>query len=297
MKTIDSAVVAVAGLGTRLHPTSASVPKEMLPVGRFPVLHHVLDELTAAGIGRFLLVTNPSKPAIEHYIEGLPNLSACWKDVEFNFIEQGIPEGATKPAGTGDAVALAERFVGGRDFIVAFGDSIVESDRPGSLVARMIREHQSLDAACCIAVTKVRPEDVGRYGIIEPRIDPRPGASVEDGRPSIPIASIVEKPAPERAPSNLAVSARYSFSPTIFAELRKTEATSGGEVYLTHAIASLIDAGLGVHAVPLNDQEQRRDIGNHASYFEAFIDFALADPDCGEHVAAYMRGALASRTD
>ena len=132
---------------------------------------------------------------------------------------------------------------------------------------------------------------MGRYGIIEPK----PGASL-DGVDSIPIAGIVEKPAPERAPSNLAVSARYSFSPGIFAELKKTEATSGGEVYLTHAIASLIDAGLSVHAVPLNAVERRCDIGNHASYFEAFIDFALADPDCGEQLAAYMQQALAGRT-
>ena len=181
MKTIDSAVVAVAGLGTRLHPTSASVPKEMLPVGRFPVLHHVLDELTAAGIGRFLLVTNPSKPAIEHYIEGLPNLSACWKDVEFNFIEQGIPEGATKPAGTGDAVALAERFVGGRDFIVAFGDSIVESDRPGSLVARMIRPMywDTAEAAatcrtvCCIWPMRSAVAETSAWGFCVPVVRSR----------------------------------------------------------------------------------------------------------------------------
>ena len=290
MKTIDSAVVAVAGLGTRLYPTSASVPKEMLPVGRLPVLHHVLEELTAAGIRRFLLVTNSSKPAIRHYVDGLPDQSDRWQDIEFDFVDQLIGEGATKPAGTGDAVALAERFVADRSFIVAFGDSIVDSDPPGSLVARMIREHDSHQAACCIAVTAVRREDVSRYGIIEPQ----PGASM-DGVDSIPIAGIVEKPAPERAPSDLAVSARYSFSPAIFAELRKTEATSGGEIYLTHAIASLIDAGLSVHAVPLSPQERRCDIGNHASYFEAFIDFALADPDCGEQVAAYMQRVLADR--
>ncbi len=291
METINSAVVAVAGLGTRLYPTSVSIPKEMLPVGRFPVLHHVLEELAAAGIRRFLLVTNSSKPAIKHYVEGLPGLSDRWKDVEFDFINQIIREGATKPAGTGDAVALAEHFVADRNFVVAFGDSIIDSDCPGSMVARMIREHESHQAACCIAVTAVGREDVGRYGIIEPKAGQSP-----DGVDSIPIAGIVEKPTPEHAPSNLAVSARYSFSPEIFAELRKTEATSGGEVYLTHAIASLIDAGLGVHAVPLGAQERRCDIGNHASYFEAFIDFALADPDCGEHVATYMQRVLAGKT-
>ena len=290
METIDSAVVAVAGLGTRLYPTSASVPKEMLPVGRFPILHHVLEELAAAGIRRFLVVTNSSKPAIRHYIDGLTGLSDRWKNVEFDFINQIIHEGANKPAGTGDAVALAERFVGERDFIVAFGDSIIDADCPGSMVARMIREHESHQAACCIAVTEVSREDVGRYGIIEPKAGRSP-----DGVDSIPIAGIVEKPAPGHAPSNLAVSARYSFSPGIFTELRKTEATSGGEIYLTHAIASLIDAGRSVRAVPLSAQERRCDIGNHASYFEAFIDFALADPDCGERVATYMQRVLAGR--
>ena len=291
MNTIDSAVVAAAGMGTRLYPTSASVPKEMLPVGRFPVLHHVLEELAAAGIRRMLLITNPGKPAIRHYVDGLPALAESWRGVDFEFVEQTIREGTAKPAGTGDAVALAEQFVGERHFVVAFGDSIVDSDRRGSLVARMIQEHEARQASCCIAVTEVRPEDVSRYGIVSPR----PGEALA-GACSFAIGGIVEKPAAEHAPSNLAVSARYSFSPEVFSQLRKTATTAGGEVYLTHAIEGLIGAGLNVRAVPLSPQERRCDIGNHASYFEAFVDFALADADCGEHLADYMEKALANRS-
>ena len=263
----------------------------MLPVGRLPVLHHVLEELTAAGISRILLITNRKKTAIRHYIDELPRQQERWRDVEFDFVEQAIPEGAAKPAGTGDAVALAEKFVADRDFIVAFGDSIIDSDPPGSLVARMIREHEANRASCCIAVTEVPRDQVSRYGVVAPE----PGATLE-GIDSIPITSIVEKPAPEQAPSRLAVSARYCFSPAIFARLRATEATGDGEIYLTHAIDALMQAELGVRAVPLMTQERRYDIGNHTSYFEAFVDFALADPDCGERLAAYMRQALQQRT-
>jgi UTP--glucose-1-phosphate uridylyltransferase len=291
MDMIDSAVVAVAGLGTRLYPTSAAVPKEMLPLGRYPVLHHVLEELTAAGIRRILLVTNSRKPAIKKYVDGLPALAQTWKRIDFEFVEQGIPTSTAKPAGTGDAVALAERFVGDRHFVVAFGDSIVDGDCRGSLVRRMIRQHEARQAACCIAVTEVPQEDVSRYGVVEPK----QGAG-DDGTGAIPIDGIVEKPTPENAPSNLAVSARYSFSPAIFRELKETKSTPDGEVYLTHAIAGLINSGLPVFAVPLNGQERRCDIGNHASYFEAFVDFALADPDCGDCLASYMQNALVHRT-
>ena len=290
MKPIDSAVVAVAGLGTRLYPTSAAVPKEMLPVGRFPVLHHVLEELTAAGVCRILLVTNHTKPAIRDYVEGLPKLADRWREIDFQFVEQSIDPEVGKPAGTGDAVARAERFAADRDFLVAFGDSIVESERPGSLVARMARAHTARAAACCIAVARVRPEDVSRYGVVSPRT----GEQLEDAD-AFALDGIVEKPPPERAPSHFAVSARYSFSPEIFATLRETEATAGGEVYLTHAIEALIDAGRTVCAVPLEDAERRRDIGNHASYFEAFVDFALADPDCGDDLARHLREALEPR--
>ena len=290
MKPIDSAVVAVAGLGTRLYPTSAAVPKEMLPVGRFPVLHHVLEELSAAGIRRILLVTNSSKPAIKDYVDGLTAMDDRWRAVEFQFVEQAIPEGSGKPAGTGDAVARAEGFAGDRDFVVAFGDSIVHSDRPGSLVARMIKAHMARAAACCIAVTRVPREEVDRSGVVDPSVD-----EPQQGADAFAIDGIVEKPTPERAPSEFAVSARYSFSPAIFAKLRHTEATPSGEVYLTHAIEALIQSGSTVCAVPLSARERRRDIGNHASYFEAFVDYALADDDCGEQVARHMREALDRR--
>ena len=291
MESIDAAVVAAAGLGTRLYPTSAAVPKEMLPVGRFPVLHHVLEELTAAGVRRILLVTNRTKPSIRDYVAGLPKLEDRWREIEFQFVEQPIDQGFGKPAGTGDAVAQAERFAADREFLVAFGDSIIHSDRPGSLVARMARAHTARAAACCIAVARVRPEDVSRYGVVSPRA----GEQLE-GTDAFALDGIVEKPPPESAPSHFAVSARYSFSPEIFAALRETQATAGGEIYLTHAIDALIDAGRTVCAVPLEAAERRRDIGNHASYFEAFVDFALADPDCGDDLARHMREALQRRS-
>ncbi|SVC36859.1 uncharacterized protein METZ01_LOCUS289713, partial [marine metagenome] len=139
---IDKAVIPVAGLGTRLLPTTKAVPKEMLPAGRLPIIHHVVEELIAAGIRRILFVSSRSKVAIENHFDDYSQLLMALeldgrdarevgrfdyrqRGIEFFFTRQQVPLGGTKPLGTGDAVAAAESFVGDSDFVVAFGDSII----------------------------------------------------------------------------------------------------------------------------------------------------------------------------
>jgi UTP--glucose-1-phosphate uridylyltransferase len=299
---VDRAVIPVAGLGTRLLPTTKAVPKEMLPAGRLPIIHHVVEELIRAGIRRILFVTGRSKGAIENHFDDysalLMHLELDGRDVrelgrfdyrqrgvEFFFTRQQVPMGQTKPLGTGDAVASAESFVGDAPFVVAFGDSIIRTRQGDSLLQRMIASHDEHRSACTIGAWEVDADQVGHYGILVPEASQATAADA-------PLADIIEKPAPGTTDSRLAVSARYLFAPEIFDQIRAVAPEESGEIYLTEAIRRLIQNGRGVRAVRLAEGETRYDIGNHRAYFRTFIDFALADAEWGDDTRAYLRQRL-----
>ena len=274
---IAKAIVPVAGLGTRLLPTTKSLSKEMLPVGRLPVIHHVVEELATAGIRQILFVTGRNKSAIENHFD---DSGAGYRErgIEFFFAHQ------PPPPGTGTAVAAGEAFAADEPFVVAFGDSIVRSSSGQPLLQRMIDSHLRHCAACTIGAYEVPEDRMHHYGILVPE-----EATATDSK----LTAILEKPTPAQTSSRLAVSARYVFSPAIFAHICATAPSPSGEVYLTDAIASLIAAGDPVRAVRLSADEQRYDIGNHLSYFASFIDYALDDPQWGEQIRAYLREKLA----
>ena len=274
---IAKAIVPVAGLGTRLLPTTKSLSKEMLPVGRLPVVHHVVEELAAAGIHQILFVTGRNKSAIEHHFDD-SGVGYRERGIEFFFVRQ-LP-----PPGTGTAVATGEAFAAGEPFVVAFGDSIVRTSSGRPLLQRMIDSHLRHCAACTIGAYEVPEDRMHHYGILVPEI-----ATAEDSK----LTAILEKPTPAQTSSRLAVSARYVFSPAIFDHIRATAPSPSGEVYLTDAIAALITAGDPVRAVRLSAGEQRYDIGNHLSYFATFIDYALDDPEWGTQIRTYLREKLA----
>jgi UTP--glucose-1-phosphate uridylyltransferase len=298
---ITKAVVPVAGLGTRLLPTTKAIPKEMLPVGRYPIIQHVVEELIAAGIRHILFVSNRAKAAIEnhfddyselmlhlelgrHEMQEVSRFDYRGRGVDFYYTRQQVPVGQTKPLGTGDAVAAAESFADGEHFVVAYGDSIIGSPEAEPLLARMVASHAAHDSACTIAVYEVPQEQVHQYGIVVPA----PGEPVDDCR----ITDLLEKPAPSQTPSRLASSARYIFGPQVFSEIRAVTPSPTGEIFLTDAILRLIQGGSMVRAIKLRQTEQRYDIGNHRAYFRTFIDYALADPELGPDVAAYLRARL-----
>lgn len=302
---IDRAVIPVAGLGTRLLPTTKAIPKEMLPAGRLPIIHHVVEELIQAGIRRILFISSRSKVAIENHFDDysalLMHLELDGRDVremgrfdyrqrgiEFFFTRQQVPLGQTKPLGTGDAVAAAESFVSGAPFVVAYGDSIISTDSGDNLLKRMITSHEEHRSACTIGAWEVDASLVGNYGILVPR----PGEEEDD---DARLVDIIEKPEPGTTDSRLAVSARYVFDPEVFDQIRAVAPSETGEIYLTEAIRRLIVNGRQVRSVRLRDNETRYDIGNHRSYFRAFIDFALDDPEWGEETAQYVRQRLARR--
>ena len=274
---IAKAIVPVAGLGTRLLPTTKSLSKEMLPVGRLPVVHHVVEELATAGIRQILFVTGRYKSAIENHFDD-SGAGYRERDIEFFFARQ------PPPPGTGTAVATGEAFAASDPFVVAFGDSIVRTPSGRPLLQRMIDSHLRHRAACTIGAYEVPEDQMHHYGILVPE-----EATAEDSK----LTAILEKPTPTQTSSRLAVSARYVFSPAIFAHIRATAPSPSGEVYLTDAIAALITAGDPVRAVRLGADEQRYDIGNHLSYFTTFIDYALDDPEWGAQIRAYLRKKLA----
>ena len=276
--TIAKAIVPVAGLGTRLLPTTKSLSKEMLPVGRLPVVHHVVEELATAGIRQILFITGRNKSAIENHFDGT-GAGYRKRGIEFFFARQ------PHPPGTGTAVAAGETFAADEPFVVAFGDSIVRTSSGRPLLQRMIDSHLLHCAACTIGAYEVPEDQMHHYGILVPEV-----AAAEDSK----LTAILEKPTPAQTPSRLAVSARYVFSPAIFAHIRATAPSPSGEVYLTDAIAALIAAGTPVRAVRLSADEQRYDIGNHLSYFATFIDYALDDPEWGAQIRAYLREKLAN---
>ncbi len=277
---IRKAVVPVAGLGTRMLPLTRSVPKEMLPLGRKPAIHRVVDELAAAGIEQVLFITASHKYAIEEYFdpggqaEGQPRSRAGLKTgdlpgppaMDYAFVRQEVP------GGNGDAVRLAESFAGPDPFIVAWGDAVIRSATEESDVRRMVETHAQHNAACTIAVEYVPEEKVSRYGIVKPRY-------VSD--PAFPIDDIVEKPAVENAPSRYAVSARYICGPDIFPALEATPRGQNGELWLADAIRNLLQAGGAVWCVPLGAGSRRYDIGTPLAYWEALTDYALEDETDG----------------
>jgi UTP--glucose-1-phosphate uridylyltransferase len=284
--TIRKAVIPAAGLGTRLYPATKSQPKEMLPLGTRPTIQFVAEELVGAGLRQVLIVTGRQKRAIEDHFDpsdGLDPDDKCERcseifdssSVRFFYTRQ------SRPRGLGDAVAHAEDFVGGDNFVVALGDCVITSTERSALLRRMVEVHTCQGAAATIAVQRVSVEGTRKYGIIAP-------AEEDQGEP-MRLRDIVEKPGPDKAPSNLAVCARYVFAPSIFEFLRTTAPGHGGEVQLTDAIRAMIAAGLPVYAVPLAADERRLDVGDFPSYARAFMQVMLTHPQFGKSLRDFAR--------
>jgi len=293
---VTTAVVPVAGLGTRLLPATKSQPKEMLPVGGKPVVQHVVEELAAAEIERVVFVTGRGKSAIENHFDRDPTLTGVLArrgDAQLlgrlAFERLGLAFAYTRqpePLGLGEAVLCAEGFTGDAPFAVALGDAILGGvGGPPPVVARLAAALERHGADCAVAVRDVAREHTGRYGIVSAHGD----GDSEDG--VVRVEAIVEKPDPATAPSTLAVAARYVMTPAIFDALRATPRAANGELELTDAIARLIDDGRTVVAVRLGDIV-RHDIGTHESFASAFLHFALADPDHGARLRAEARALL-----
>ena len=211
---IKSAVIPVAGLGTRLLPATKSQPKEMLPVARKPIVQYVVEELVSNGIRQILFVTGRSKASIENHFDHDPELSHALleankqdllDELDFESLKANLFYTRQRmQKGLGDAVLCAENFAGEEPFLVALGDSILGLNAVSRAVSRMAEVFDARRASCVIAVEEVPREETRHYGIVQPE-------GLEDD--IFRVVNLVEKPAPQDAPSNLAIAGRYIFSP------------------------------------------------------------------------------------
>ncbi len=294
MEVIRSAIVPVAGHGTRLLPATKSQPKEMLPVARKPIVQYVAEELGANGIHEILFITGRNKSSIEDHFDLDPELIRTLENTnkqdlldELRFEALQTKYFYTRQRiqrGLGDAILCGANFAGEQPFAVALGDSIIGVHGQSRSLARMIEIFETRTASCVIAVEEVPHEDTAHYGVIEPG---------DINGDAIRVVNLIEKPRPEEAPSNLAIAARYVFSPLIFDMIKSVKPDKRGEIQLTDAIQRLCEEGRRVIAYKLPPSDKRYDIGNFPSYFETFVEFALADPTYGAGLRAYLEKLLA----
>jgi UTP--glucose-1-phosphate uridylyltransferase len=239
-----------------------------------------------------LFITGPGKASIENHFDlngeliqtlretGKEDLLAALaferNPVQYFYTRQ------RQTLGLGHAVLCARSFVGDRPFVVALGDSIIGMHAESDVVKRMTRCFTEHDAAAVIAFEEVPLADVSQYGVARPRTD---GDVFE-------IADLIEKPSPAEAPSTLAIAARYVLAPSIFGALARTTPGKGGEIQLTDAIRAIIRDGGRAYGVKLNRDERRYDIGNFDAYFQAFVEFALADPRHGAALRQHLEQVL-----
>ena len=293
--SLTNAVIPVAGLGTRMLPATKSQPKEMLPVGKKPVVQYIVEELQNNDFSNVLFVTGAGKHSIENHFDFDPNLIRTLREggKEELLEELDFERGAARffytrqktQAGLGDAILHAEQFCGRAPFAVALGDSILGRHAQSQTLSRMREIFLENDCAAVVAFETVPLEEVHQYGIAAPDTLPANGGEFV-------LRDVIEKPSREEAPSQLAIAARYVFSPAIFEALHETRPGKGGEIQLTDAIRLLIRGGEKVLGLSLPPGETRYDIGNFQSYFEAFIEFALSDPQLGAKMRDFTKNLL-----
>ncbi len=286
---MNIAVIPVAGLGTRLLPTTKSQPKEMLPIGRKPVVQYIVEELTRVGINQILFITGPGKASIENHFDVNNELVEALREkgkeellAELSFDRFHARYFYTRQRellGLGHAISCARTFVGNQPFVAALGDSIIGINAESDIVARMQQCFENNNCAAVIAFEQVPDNEVHLYGIAQPQSD----------HEFFELEDVIEKPSLKKAPSNLAIAARYIFTPNIFDALDRTQPGLGGEIQLTDAIRLMIQEGKKIYGVRLNTNERRYDIGNFDAYFRAFVEFALADEKHGDSLREYLQ--------
>jgi UTP--glucose-1-phosphate uridylyltransferase len=252
-----------------------------------------VDELAGSGIRRLLFVTGKGKHSIENHFDTDGELITYLRESgreeelsELDFERQEMEYFYTRQRrqlGLGHAVLCARPLIGQQSFVVALGDSIIGLNAESDIVGRMTDEFERTDADVVVAFEEVPKQEVFRYGIAKPR---GPVGDVFE------LESLIEKPTVDEAPSNLAVAARYVFSPRIFEKLAETRPGKGGEIQLTDAIQLVLeDGGKGI-GLRLRPGERRFDIGNFGSYFRAFFEFALADEKFGPELREFAQSTL-----
>jgi UTP--glucose-1-phosphate uridylyltransferase len=288
-KSITKAVIPAAGLGTRFLPATKAMPKEMLPVVDRPAIQYVVEEAVNAGLTDLLMITGRNKRALEDHFDREPGLEQALEkkgdqgrlDLVQEASELGpihyVRQGEAK--GLGHAVLCASQHVGNEPFAVLLGDDLI--DEAETLLSIMM-EVQQKTGGSVIALIEVDPSEISAYGCAD--------ISVIDGQDYVRVNSLVEKPAPGEAPSNLAVIGRYVLHPSVFGVLENTNPGRGGEIQLTDALQTLAGGegeGSGVYGVVFKGR--RYDTGDKLSYLKAVITLASERVEFGEDLKTWMK--------
>ncbi len=283
MKPIKKAIFPVAGLGTRFLPATKANPKEMLPIVDKPLIQYAVEEAVAAGIIELIFVSSSSKRAIEDHFDSNYELESKLEERHnykgLSMVRGILPNGVScayirqpNPMGLGHAVLCAKNLVGNEPFAVLLADDLIYGKNDTSCLAQMLPVFEKQQSSV-LAVQPIASKDTKRYGIVQ--------LNHSDNQ----IKSIVEKPEPEQAPSNLAVLGRYILTPRIFDILETTPIGQGGEIQLTDAISRLLNDE-AVYAYEL--QGKRYDCGDKLGYIQATLDYALRHSEIADGVKKYL---------
>jgi len=286
MKPVRKAVFPVGGMGTRFLPATMAIPKEMLPVVDKPLIQYAVEEAYAAGIREMIFVTGRHKRAIEDHFDTAFELESALEASQRHdllaIVRAIKPDDMTcvyvrqpRPLGLGHAVLCAEPLVGDEPFAVLLADDLMLGQPP--VMAQMVDAYAKVGSSI-LAVQDVPSHETKRYGIVDTQ-----GVSGD----LVVIKGLVEKPAPEVAPSTLAVAGRYVLNPSVFAHIRQQSAGAGGELQLTDGIAGLM-RDESVYAYRYNGA--RYDCGTQAGFLEATVHLALNRVDLQADFKHYLRG-------
>jgi UTP--glucose-1-phosphate uridylyltransferase len=285
MLKVHKAVFPVAGLGTRFLPATKASPKEMLPIVDKPLIQYAVEEAIAAGITEMIFVTGRSKRAIEDHFdksyEVEAELAARGKEELLELVRSIKPSHIDcfyvrqpEALGLGHAVLCAEKLVGQEPFAVILADDLLDGQPP--VLAQMVEVFDHYHSSI-IGVEEIAAQDSCAYGVIDGR----------EWEPNlIKLSGIVEKPAPEDAPSNLGAIGRYILKPRIFECLRALKPGTGGEIQLTDGIQALLKSE---QVLAYRYQGTRFDCGSKLGYLKATVEFALRHPEVKDAFAAYLR--------
>jgi UTP--glucose-1-phosphate uridylyltransferase len=285
---INKAVFPVAGLGTRFLPATKAQPKEMLPIVDKPLIQYAVEEAYAAGIRHMVFVTGRNKRAIEDHFDTAyeleTELEAADKQELLQMVRSLAPDDMDcsyvrqpRSLGLGHAVLCARPLVGDEPFAVLLADDLMCGPEGGKGVLTQMVEVFESTPTSLLAVQEVPAAEVRRYGIV---------AGQPAGERLIKVERMVEKPAPESAPSRMAVAGRYILTSGVFEAIRRQPRGAGGEIQLTDGIAQLI-ATEGVHAYRY--EGKRYDCGSKQGFLEATVEFALKHAEVGPGFRDYLQ--------
>ncbi|MGB4107149.1 MAG: UTP--glucose-1-phosphate uridylyltransferase GalU [Alphaproteobacteria bacterium] len=290
-KPVKKAIFPVAGLGTRFLPATKVMPKEMLPINDRPLIQHVFEEAREAGIEEFIFITGRYKEMLEQHFDFQPELEDVLEgrnkqDMLEKVRDSEIPAGRLfltrqpKPLGLGHAVWCAKKLVSNEPFAVLLPDDIVR--HPTGCLKQMVEAYEQ-HGGNIVAVRDVPKADTSKYGILD--------IASDDGK-NVKVKGLVEKPAPEKAPSTLSIIGRYILQPEVFDHLSAFETGAGGEIQLTDAMAKLIGKQ-PFHG--LRFEGQHYDCGSRLGFIEANIAYMINDKGIGAQVRKIVQAYAAEK--